>query len=153
MRYATEQTIVPVALLAALVGQVEAMAAGEASVIWKTVQLPPPEAATSPVHRTGTGEPPAHPAKIGLRGLQMDGFLDPVLESPPILDGVGRLSISVRCLSTPSEQCTSDDLFLVAGLIGRKDPELSPGFRRSTIRATSEMTIAQHSSTVRFFSW
>jgi hypothetical protein len=48
---------------------------------------------------------------------------------------------------------TGDILLPVFGIVGLKRWEIDPGLEKSTILPTSEMLIAQHSSTVRFLSW
>src|SRR5919107_6175774 len=64
-----EQPVVAVAPLAAFVGQLEAVAAGEVSAPRRTVELSYTTTALLSVEHTGAGEPPAHPAKGGSGGL------------------------------------------------------------------------------------
>jgi hypothetical protein len=47
---------------------------------------------------------------------------------------------------------TGDILLPVFGIVGLKRWEIDPGLEKSTTLSTSEMLIAQHSSTVRFLS-
>ena len=68
-RHKGEQTVVAVALLAALISQVEAVAAGEVSTSRWTVEPTHSPTALLAVEHAGTGEPPAHPAEVGLGGL------------------------------------------------------------------------------------
>src|SRR5918993_2818178 len=68
-RHQGEQPVVAVALLAAFVGQLEAVATGEVSAPRRTVELANPASALLTVEHTGAGEPPAHPAEVRLGGL------------------------------------------------------------------------------------
>src|SRR5688572_27213194 len=68
-RHQGEQPVVAVAPLAAFVGQLEAVAAGEVSAPRWTVELAHATTTLLTVEHTGAGEPPAHPAEVRLGGL------------------------------------------------------------------------------------
>src|SRR5919112_788510 len=68
-RHQGEQPVVAVAPLAAVVGQLEAVATGEGSTPRWAVELAHATTALLTVEHTGAGEPPVHPAKGGPGGL------------------------------------------------------------------------------------
>ncbi len=85
----TAEPIVPVRPLRTLVGQVQAMAAGEAPPTGRTVQLSHTPTAFPTVGCARAGEEVARSAEVGPGALQTDGFLYGVLQAPLTRNLVG----------------------------------------------------------------
>ena len=65
------------------------MAAGKATLIGKSVQLPYPPTTFLAVGCARAREKVARSSEVGPGALQTDVLLDPAGEAPPILNGVG----------------------------------------------------------------
>ena len=76
-----------------------------------------------------------------------------MLETLPILNGVGEPEQRLAVFADFDMQRTGDILLPVFGIVGLKRWGIDPGLEKSTTLPTSEMLIAQHSSTVRCLSW